>query len=194
MSIDRNQQLSVALQSRTRSSVMHGILIISLALFAGWASPASAGLFSSTGSVIAIFAGELFLGEAEGNLDGSGTIKIRSSTRPDDTCVGQFTSSAKLGGKGSLHCSDSATATIKFERLSIFRGYGTGISSRGAMSFTYGLDAQESKPYLTLPSGTALRMDGKDLVLVEVKKPVPVAIPVKVPISPSPKAAPGASG
>ncbi len=159
---------------------MRGILIISLALFADWASPASAGLFSSTGQVIAIFAGELFVGEAEGNLDGSGTIKIRSSTKPGDTCVGQFTSSAKLGGKGSLQCSDKVTATIKFERLSIFSGHGTGISSRGTMSFTYGLDAQESKPYLTLPAGTALRLDGKVLALVEVKKPV--AIPVKGPI------------
>src|SRR5665811_1329033 len=95
------------------------ILIISLAGFAGWANQAGAGLFSSTGTVIAIFAGELFLGEAEGNLDGSGTINIRSSTKPDVTCVGQFTSSAKLGGVGSLQCSDNATATIKFERLSL---------------------------------------------------------------------------
>ena len=98
------------------------ILIISLAGFAGWANPADAGLFSSTGPVIAIFASELFLGEAEGNLDGSGTINIRSSTRPDVTCVGQFTSSAKLGGVGSLQCSDSATATIKFKRLSVSAG------------------------------------------------------------------------
>ncbi len=159
---------------------MRSILIISLASLAGWTSPASAGFFSSTGTVIAIFAGELFLGKAEGNLDGSGTINIRSSTRPDVTCVGQFTSSAKLGGVGSLQCSDSATATIKFKRLSIFRGYGTGISSRGLMSFTYGINANDSKPYLKLPSGTALRLDGKDLVLVDIKQPVPAVIPVKV--------------
>ena len=152
------------------------ILIISLAGFAGWANQAGAGLFSSTGQVIAIFAGELFLGEAEGNLDGSGTINIRSSTRPDVTCVGQFTSSAKLGGAGSLQCSDSVTATIKFKRLSIFRGYGTGISSRGTMSFTYGINANDSKPYLKLPAGKALRLDGKDLVLVDVMQLVPVKV------------------
>lgn len=157
---------------------MYRILIISLAAFAGWATPASAGLFSSTGQVIAIFAGELFVGEAEGNLDGSGTIKIHSSTKPGDTCVGQFTSSAELGGKGSLQCSDSATATIKFKRLTIFRGFGTGDSSRGTMSFTYGLNEIESKPYLTLPAGTVLRLDGKVLALVEVKKPVPVKGPI----------------
>src|SRR5450759_2643392 len=82
---------------------------------AGWASPAGAGLFSSTGPVIAIIAGELFLGEAEGNLDGSGTIKIQSRTKPDVTCIGQFTSSAKLGGVGTMRCSDGATATIQFQ-------------------------------------------------------------------------------
>ncbi len=161
---------------------MRGILIFSLTIFAAWTNPASAGLFSSTGEVIAIFDGELFVGEAEGNLDGSGTIKIHSSTKPGDTCVGQFTSSAELGGKGSLQCSDNATATIKFKRLTIFRGFGTGDSSRGTMSFTYGLDANESKPYLTLPAGTALKLEGKDLALVAVKKPEPVAIPVKGPI------------
>ena len=159
---------------------MRSILIISLAAFAGWATPADAGFFSSSGPVIAIFAGELFLGEAEGNLDGSGTINIHSSAKPGITCVGQFTSSAELGGAGSLHCSDSATATIKFKRLSIFRGYGTGISSRGTMSFTYGLNANESKPYLQLPSGTVLRLDVKDLVLVDVMQLAPAVIPVKV--------------
>ena len=48
------------------------------------------------------------------------------------------------------------------------------------MSFTYGISANDSKPYLKLPSGTALRLDGKDLVLVDIKQPVPAVIPVKV--------------
>ena len=172
---------------------MRRILIMGLAGFAGWASPAGAGFFSSTGPVIAIFAGELFLGEAEGNLDGSGTIRIQSSTKPDVTCRGQFTSSAELGGAGSLRCSDSATATIKFQRLNIFRGYGTGSSSRGPMSFTYGLSANESEPYLKLPTGKALRLDGKDLVLVDVRQLVPAILPVTGPIPPAPEVEAGVS-
>jgi len=86
------------------------------------------------------------------------------------TCVGKFTFSDKLGGAGSLHCNDSATATIKFKRLSIFCGYGTGTSSRGAMSFTCGLKANKAKRYLKLPSGTVLRLNEKDLVLVKALK------------------------
>lgn len=165
---------------------MRKMLIMGLAVVAGWAIPAGAGFFSSTGPVIAIFAGKLFLGEAEGNLDGSGTIRIQSSAAPGVTCRGKFTSSAELGGVGSLKCSDSATATIQFQRLSIFRGYGTGSSTQGPMSFTYGLSAIESKPYLKLPPGKALGLDGKDLVLVDVRKLVPEIIPVTGPISPAP--------
>jgi len=149
---------------------MRRFLIISLAAAVAWALPAEAGFFSSTGPVIAIFAGKLFQGEAEGNLDGSGTISIQSNTKPDVTCSGQFTSSAELGGAGNLKCSDNSTSTIKFQRLSIFRGYGTGSSSKGPMSFTYGLSADESRPYLKLPPGKALMLDGEALLLVDVKQ------------------------
>ncbi len=172
---------------------MRRMLITVLAAFAGltgWASPASAGFFSTTGPIIAILAGDLFLGEAEGNLDGSGKIRIQSRAKPDVTCRGQFTSSAELGGTGNMGCSDGATATFQFQRLSLMRGYGTGNSSRGSMSFTYGLSANESEPYLKLPPGKALRLGGKDLVLVEVRQPVPANLPVTGPIAPAPKAAP----
>ena len=146
---------------------MKKILILLLSVFAGiagWESPAIAGL-SSTEPVIAVIAGELFIGEAKGHLDGSGTINIQSRTKPDVSCHGEFTSSAKLGGKGNIQCSNNVTAKIKFQRLSILRGYGTGISSRGSMSFTYGLTAIESQPYLKLPQGKVLSMIGESLEL-----------------------------
>lgn len=157
---------------------MRRILNICLVVVTGWATPAGAGFFSSTGPVIAIFAGQLFQGEAVGNLDGSGTIKIHSSVLPNVTCSGEFTSSAEHGGAGSLICSDNSTATIKFQRLNIFSGYGTGRSGRGTMSFTYGLNAIESAPYLTLPPGKVLILDGKILALVDVEPIIPVALPV----------------
>jgi hypothetical protein len=94
------------------------IFIAAYAGFAGMVSPVDAGFFSSIGPVIAIFAGELFQGVAQGNFDGSGTINIQSHTKPIVSCVGKFTSSAKLGGKGDLQCSDNSSVTIKFQRLS----------------------------------------------------------------------------
>jgi hypothetical protein len=132
------------------------------------ATPADAGLFSAKGPVIAILAGELYVGEAEGHLGGAGTLAIHSQKDPAVTCTGEFTSSAALGGLGQMQCSDSATATFRFKRLSIFRGYGTGNFSRGAMSFAYGLTAEEAAPYLTLPHGKRLKSNGKELTLVDL--------------------------
>jgi len=132
------------------------------------AAPAAvAGIFSATGKVIAIVAGELFLGEAEGHLDGHGTLSIRSQSNPQLSCQGTFTSSAKLGGSGDLHCSDGSAGTFHFQRLTLRRGHGTGSLSRGPMSFAYGLSAEEAKPYLVLPPGKKLANSGAELRLVD---------------------------
>ena len=142
-----------------------GIVCIGLA---GVATPPSAGLLTATGPVIAIMAGDLFVGTAEGNLDGAGTLAIHSQKNPALTCSGKFTSSAELGGVGKLRCSDGASATFKFERLSLRRGHGTGRFSRGPMSFAYGLTAEEAAPYLTMPKGKKLAGNGTDLKLVNL--------------------------
>ena len=156
-------------------------MLNAFAVFAGltgWAGAAGAGFLSATGPVIAIIADDLFVGEAEGHLDGSGTFQIQSRTRPALTCRGQFTHSAEFGNAGSMQCSDGATGTFQFQRLTILRGYGTGSVSRRSMSFTYGLSSLESEPYLKLPRGKTLRLDGKDLLLVDARVPIPVNLPV----------------
>jgi hypothetical protein len=149
---------------------MQKILVVGIACFglAGSAAPLSAGMLSATGDVIAIMAGDLFVGTAEGNLDGAGTLAIHSQKNPALTCSGKFTSSAEQGGIGKLRCSDGASATFKFERLSIRRGHGTGRFSRGPMSFAYGLTAAEAAPYLKLPKGKKLAGNGTDLKLVNL--------------------------
>lgn len=143
------------------------VLAASLGL-AGAAAPAAAGLFSATGAVIAILAGELFVGEAEGHLSGAGTLAIHSQKNPRLTCLGQFTSSAELGGQGQMRCSDGTAATFRFQRLNMFRGYGAGSFSRGPMSFAYGLGAEEAAPYLKLPEGKKLTYNGTELELVNL--------------------------
>jgi len=135
---------------------------------AGSATLAGAGLFSATGMVIAILAGELFVGEAEGHLSGAGTLAIHSQKNPRLTCLGQFTSSAALGGSGQMHCNDGTTATFHFQRLSVQRGHGVGSSSRGSMSFAYGLSAEDAGSYLKLPKGKKLAHNGTELELVDL--------------------------
>jgi hypothetical protein len=150
---------------------MRKILVTAFAAcigLAGSATLSGAGLVSATGTVIAILADDLFVGEAEGHLSGAGTLAIHSQKNLDLTCLGQFTSSAALGGSGQMNCSDGATATFHFQRLSIRRGYGVGSFSRGAMSFAYGLTAEEAGPYLKLPEGKKLRSSGTELTLVDL--------------------------
>jgi hypothetical protein len=132
---------------------------------AGWAGAANAGPFSSTGPVIAILDGELLVGKVTAHLAGWGTIALRSLSNPALTCVGEYSATEALGDAGQLRCSDGAAATFQFQRLSLRRGYGAGISG-SALSFTYGLTAEESAPYLKLPPGQELRQDGNSLELV----------------------------
>ncbi len=134
---------------------------------AGSATQANAGLLSATRVVIAMLADELFVGEAEGHLDGSGTLAIHSQKIPDLTCQGQFTSSAEFGGSGTFLCSDGATARFRFQRLGLFRGFGAGSFSRGGLSFAYGFSAEEAAPYLNLPEGKKLTFNGLVLKLID---------------------------
>lgn len=134
----------------------------------GSAAVAGAGLFSATGKVIAILAGELFVGEAEGHLNGTGSLAIHSQKNPALTCFGQFTSSAELGGSGQMNCSDGATATFQFQRLNAFRGHGVGSFSRGSLSFAYGFTADEAGPYLKLPEGKKLTRNGTEFALADL--------------------------
>jgi hypothetical protein len=133
---------------------------------AGWPSVARAQLFSSTGPVIAIFAGSLLVGEATGHLGGWGTLAVRSPSKPEFTCVGEFSTTEGLGDGGALRCSDGTSAPFRFQRLTLMRGYGAGSSSASSLSFTYGLSAEESLSYLKVPAGKELRRQGNNLELV----------------------------
>jgi hypothetical protein len=144
-----------------------GLAALSVGL-AGVASPAVAGgLFSATGAVIAIVADELYVGEAEGHLGGAGTLAIHSQKNPALTCIGDFTSSAAQGGAGQLQCSDGNTATFRFTRLTVYRGYGVATFSHGEMHFAYGLAPDEAGAYLKLPVGKRLMHNGTELAVVD---------------------------
>lgn len=149
------------------------ILAVSVSL-SGFATPASAGLLSATGKVIAILSGELFVGEAEGHLSGAGTLSIHSQKRPTLTCSGDFTSSSVTKqGAGKLKCSDGNASTFQFQRLSLRSGHGTGTLKKGSMSFSYGLTPDEARPYLKLPKGKKLVQDGEKLELMDAAAAAP---------------------
>lgn len=153
------------------------VLAVCLAL-AGWPSLAGAQLFSSTGPVIAVFGGSLLVGEATGHLGGWGTLALRSRSKPELTCVGEFSTTLRTaagpGDGGELRCSDGTRAAFRFQRLTLMRGYGAGSSEASALSFTYGLSAEDSAPYLKLPAGKALRGEGNSLELVAAAAAFPL--------------------
>ncbi|MDB5812174.1 MAG: hypothetical protein JWN94_4296 [Betaproteobacteria bacterium] len=152
---------------------MHKLLIASIAAASGLAAlsgMAHAEIFSATRPVIAILGSQIHVGMAEGRLNGAGSVAIHSLDNPNVKCVGEFTSSSKQGGSGDLRCTDGATATFKFERLTVFSGHGAGDSSRGSMSFTYGLNADEAARYLKLPPGKTLKGDGDEIRLADLDR------------------------
>jgi hypothetical protein len=132
----------------------------------GWTGPVDAQLFSSTGPVIAIFNGELLVGEATGHIGGWGTIALHSRGNAKRTCDGEFSHSEAHGDSGQLRCSDGASAAFRFRRLTMMQGYGVGSPGGGALSFTYGLSVEDSAAYLDLPPGKELRRKGDTLELV----------------------------
>lgn len=133
----------------------------------GIAPAAQAGIFSAKGDVIAVASEAVFIGQAEGHLDGSGTVEIRSQKNPQLKCAGEFTSSAEAGGAGQLYCSDGTSAEFRFKRLTVYRGFGVARFSWGEMNFTYGFKAEEAAPYLNLPQNKKLARQGTEIALVD---------------------------
>ena len=66
-----------------------------------------------------------------------------------------------------------ATGTYHSKRLILVKVYGVGSYHLRSMSFTYGLTADESEPYLKLPAGKKLEHNGTTLALVDVL-PTPI--------------------
>ncbi len=67
-----------------------------------------------------------------------------------------------------MRCSNGATGTYHFKRLSLEKGHGSGNYGGHSMSFTYGLTFDESRPFLKLPPGTKFEGNGKALALVDI--------------------------
>lgn len=146
-----------------------GILIAVPLLVCGCAnkSGASMGFFSATAPVIAILQDDLFLGTAVGYLDRTGTIDITSSVNPSLKCIGNFRYTGSKTGVGRMTCNDGNIAEFQFNGLSALSGYGFGKSSRGGVSFTFGLTPEEAVEYLKIPPNKKLEKstEGKTILI-----------------------------
>jgi hypothetical protein len=138
---------------------------VGVSLLSGCAS-----LISVSAPVIAILKDDLFTGTAVGYADRTGTIDVASILDPDTRCVGNFAYVGTKIGKGELRCNDGSAGTFQFNGLTMRSGYGLGTTTRGSMSFTFGLNTVEAAEYLRLPQGKTLRETIKDkkLSLVDI--------------------------
>lgn len=133
-------------------------------------SGASMGLFSASAPVLAILSDDLFVGTAVGYMDRTGTIDIVSALDPNLRCVGNFRYTGSKVGDGKMSCSDGHEAKFQFNGLTMLSGYGYGQTSRGGVSFTFGLTPDEATAYLRIPKGKQLKKDeqGKAKLLSDV--------------------------
>jgi len=115
-----------------------------------------AGFLSVTLPVIAILDDELFVGEAIGYIDRTGTIELRSALDPRSKCAGTFHYTGLATGVAEMHCDDGLKAALSFRSLGPFSGYANGSTRRGPASFTFGLDPEEAALHLTVPPGKRL--------------------------------------
>ena len=131
-------------------------------------SGASMGLFSATAPVIAILHDDLFLGEAVGYMDRTGSINMTSTVDADRKCVGQFRYTGSKTGVARVQCNDGAEGELTFNSLSVLSGYGYGRTSRGPASFTFGLTPEEASSYLKLPKGKRINKEPQGPRLVDI--------------------------
>lgn len=116
-------------------------------------SGATMGLFTAKSPVVATIQGDIFVGWAIGDFTGAGTISLTSAVDSENTCVGEFRyiSTWTRSGEGTISCKDGSLASFNFKGLDNLRGFGYGSSSRGPVTFTYGMTADEASKYLQKP-------------------------------------------
>lgn len=111
---------------------------------------------SATATVYGIVgdADDLYTGTATGYMDRTGTIELKNTK--GNRCSGDFAYyPGVLEGRGIIGCDDGQRATIRFTGMSPLSGYGVGTTSNGSpVSFTYGMDRQQSARYLGLNAST----------------------------------------
>ena len=110
-------------------------------------------LFTIREPVFAVVDGMLLAGEALGHWDRTGTMSVHSTLDEALHCEGSFRFTGLKSGTAQIRCSDGSELDLNFEALGALSGWGQGLTSRGPVSFTFGLSAAEATPYLNLPKG-----------------------------------------
>jgi hypothetical protein len=142
---------------RPISPAASALLVLSTGLFLVSRPALAFELFVAHEPVYAFVDGELFEGEAHARLNRSGKLAVQSTRNPLLRCEGTFHFTHATSGEASLQCSDGLNLQLGFEALGIASGHGHSLTTRGPLSFTFGLSPEKALPYLHLPAGKLLR-------------------------------------
>ena len=137
------------MQASRRVAVM---LMLLAAVVAG-RTAAAFDLFSVKEPVYAVVNEVLLVGEAIGHWDRAGTITVHSTLDASLVCSGSFRFTHARRGVATIQCSDGSVGDLEFDALGVVSGHGSGTTSKGPVSFTFGLSPAEATPYLNLPKG-----------------------------------------
>ncbi|MDP3702379.1 MAG: hypothetical protein Q8R72_15890 [Hylemonella sp.] len=116
---------------------------------------------ASSAPALAVIGERVLSGEMLIYTDRSGKLQLRSEGEPALSCMGALRYTATASGTVTLSCSDGTQAQLRFTALGETSGYGS--TPVGPISFTYGLEPEPARAWLTPPPGKRLVVSGDSL-------------------------------
>ena len=113
-------------------------------------------LVSTKRDAYLIVNGQLFSGEVRLVPDRTGRVSFSAEKGVISSCSGSMRYTATNNGEVDLHCSDGSQVVLQTTLLSETRGYGYGSTAQGPSSMVFGMDEQDVRAFLTVPSGMTL--------------------------------------
>lgn len=122
-------------------------------------------LLASSAPALAVVDETVLSGKVLLFTDRTGTLDLQTADVPATKCAGALRYTATRAGMVDLRCSDGREALLLFSELSETSGHGSGPTARGTASFTFGLEPDAARAWLTAPAGKRLVVSGDTLRL-----------------------------
>lgn len=120
---------------------------------------------ATSSAALAVVGDTVLSGRTVLYTDRSGTLDLQASGDQRLTCMGTMRYTTSTSGAVNLRCSDGTQTQLGFTALTETTGHGSGRIPGGIASFTYGLDADAARAWLTAPAGKRLVVSGDSLQL-----------------------------
>jgi hypothetical protein len=113
-------------------------------------------LVSTKRDAFLIVNGQLLSGEVVLVPDRTGRVSFTAEKGAISSCSGGMRYTSTNSGEVDLRCSDGTQVALHTTLLGETRGYGYGTTAKGPSSVVFGMDEQDVRAFLTVPSGMAL--------------------------------------